>query len=168
MNDRHLRVWFVVFVIAVFASGVGAGSLLERYMRPGAGRLAPGMIQAGARGQAGVGPGVMMHRQLNERLQLTADQRQQIDAIFAKRRARLATIRSEINARFDTEQRDFRDEIKKVLTPEQQKKFDEWLLAPPMFGPRHAPGRGMGPGMGRGRGMMGPGRGPAGPGAGGF
>jgi Spy/CpxP family protein refolding chaperone len=43
-------------------------------------------------------------------------------------------------ARAEQEQRDLRAEIRKVLTPEQQQRFDRWLEA----APRGRGGRGRG------------------------
>ncbi len=147
MNERHLRAWFVVFVVAIFLAGIGAGLILDRYVGPRplpradlatAGRLGP------RGGGAGFGPAVVTRRLANQ-LNLTADQQKKIDDIFARRRQRLQEIRSEVRARFESEQRDLRDEISKVLTPDQQKRFEQWLA-------ESGPGmrRGGGPGFGRG------------------
>jgi Spy/CpxP family protein refolding chaperone len=159
MNDKHMRAWFVAFVVAVFAAGIGAGTILDRYLAPPPRAGRPPVPGAAGRPGPGFapGPGVLTRRLATE-LQLTADQQKKVDEIFERRRGRLEQIRSEVRAKFDGEQRDLRDEIRKVLTPDQQKRFDKWLLEEPMPGMRGG-GRGMGRGrgMGLGRGMP-PGR----------
>ncbi len=161
MNDKHLRAWFIVFVVAVFFGGVGAGTILDRYLVPTrstqradlpAGRF------AGRGAGGGFGP-AMVTRRLANALNLSSDQQKQIDGIFARRRQHHEQIRGEVRAKFEAEQRELRDEIRKVLTPDQQKLFEQWLQQAPM---RRGPGRQLGPGAGRG----GAGRG-MGPGGGG-
>ncbi|MGE5359701.1 MAG: Spy/CpxP family protein refolding chaperone [Bacteroidales bacterium] len=157
MNDKHLRAWFVVFVIAVFGAGIGAGLILDRYLAPRPPRPGFGVGGRGRSGggpMSGQGPGMLVNRLVSQ-LQLTADQQKKVDDILAKRRSRLEAIRGEVRAKFDAEQRELRDEIRNVLTPDQQKRFDEWLRDQPLTGPGMGPGM---RGMGRGRGM-GPGRG---------
>ncbi len=163
MNDKHLHAWFVVFVVAVFLAGMGGGVILDRYLAPRALASRPGPGPRGLFGPAAAA--ATLRHDLPDVLQLTADQRAKLDEIFANRRQRIQQIQSENWARFDTEQRELREEIAKILTPEQRKRFEDWLAREPMPGLRHPAGRGMGPGRGRGRGM-GPGGG-NGPGAGG-
>jgi Spy/CpxP family protein refolding chaperone len=159
VNEKHLRAWFAVFVVAVFMAGIGAGLILDRYLGPPRATrtgFVPLGAPAGRGAGGGLGPAMMTHR-LAAELDLTGDQQKQIDEIFARRRQHLEQIRGEVRAKFETEQTGLRNEIRKVLTPDQQKRFEQWLLEP-MPGTRHPPG---GPGVGRGgpaRGM-GPGRG---------
>ncbi len=162
MNDKHLHAWFVVFVVAVFLAGMGGGVILDRYVgprRPPGGRL---MQELG--GGRAAGPATIRHGLVSD-LQLSADQQAKLDAIFAARHKRIQEIQNQNRARFETEQQELRAEIEQILTPEQRKRFAEWLAREPMPGLRRMPGRGMGPGR-PGRGMGGPGRG-MGPGAGG-
>jgi Spy/CpxP family protein refolding chaperone len=162
MQDKHLRLWFVVFVLAVFMAGVGGGSILDRYLgRGGPRNPAGGPRRAGGPGGPG---GVQMARRLATDLDLTSAQQAELDAILARRRQRIEQVQGEVQARFEAEQREMRDEIAKILTPDQRKKFEGWLNREPFPGMWRMPG----PGMGRGRGMGGgPGRG-RGPGPGGF
>jgi Spy/CpxP family protein refolding chaperone len=106
----------------------------------------------------------MMARRLATDLDLTSAQQAELDAILARRRQRIEQVQGEVQARFEAEQREMRDEIAKILTPDQRKKFEGWLSREPFPGMWRMPG----PGMGRGRGMGGgPARG-RGPGPGGF
>jgi hypothetical protein len=161
MNDKHLRIWFVVFVIAVFMGGVGGGMILDRYVGPlpEAARM-PGRRAFGPASSPAPAPAMVMRRLVRD-LNLTPEQQTQLDQIFADRRKRIEQIQGEVQARFDSEQRDLRAAIEKILTPEQRKRFQDWLAREPMPGIRRGPGRGLG-GPGRG---LGPGRG-MGPGGG--
>jgi hypothetical protein len=162
MNDKHLRTWFVVFVVAVFMAGIGGGMILDRYVAP-----LPRLIPMGGGGRRyaqpppAPNPRAEMER-LGRYLELTPEQRAQLDKILADRRTRNEDIRAEMQARFDKEQRDFRETIAKILTPDQRTRFEDWLAREPLPGIRGGRGRRMGPGgMGPGGGM-GRGRGPGG------
>ena len=163
MNDKHLRAWFVVFVIAVFLAGAGGGLIFDRYIALAAQRNPRAGVRPGAGPVFGPGAGIpMIRHRLATDLGLTADQQAKLETILANRQKRIQEVQGEVRARFESEQREMRDEIQKILTPEQQKKFEGWLLREPMPpGMMHGPGSG----MGRGRGMGGPGRG-RGPGGG--
>jgi Spy/CpxP family protein refolding chaperone len=145
MSDNRTRIWFALFVLAVFGVGLASGVLMGRRMGPPPPRADGG---AGMRGPAGAPlppPGRLIER-LDRDLQLTGDQRQRIEAILEARRPRIEAVQKEVVARAEQEQREMQAEIRTVLTPEQQERFDRWLAQ-----------RGRG---GRGRmGPMGPGRG---------
>src|SRR5512133_2104102 len=123
MNDKHLRAWFIVFIIAVFLAGIGGGMIVDRLLGrpPGMGRRA-----GGPGGPPPGNPAVEMARLANF-LDLTSEQKGQLEKIFAERRKRLDEIRGEMQARFNTEQQDFRATIEKILTPDQRKRFEDWL-----------------------------------------
>ncbi len=157
MNDKHLRVWFVVFVVAVFLAGVGGGMMFDRFFGPPP-RRAPVMTNRGAAGFAFGPEAPMVMRRLVRDLNLTSDQQAQLDKIFADGRQRLQQTQSEVRARFEDQQKQLREAIEKILTPDQRKRFEDWLAREPLPGIRR-PGRGPGWGGGPGRGM-GPGRGP--------
>jgi hypothetical protein len=169
MSDKHLRAWFVVFVVAVFMAGAGGGLILGRYVEPRARFNRPGgrgdTAMGGFAGR-GRGPGGLAYS-LSTELNLTPEQKTKLDGILAERQARFQQIQGELTARFESEQRDMRSQIEKILTPEQRKRFDQWVPAegtPGLIwrgrgpgrgrgmGPGMAPGRGMGPGPGGGRG----------------
>ncbi len=151
MNDKHRYVWFAVFVLAVFVVGVSGGALADRLLRP----PAPAALQV-RRAPFGRAPGepARVRHALASDLNLTADQQRQLDVIFATRREHILQIQGEMQNRFETEQREFRDEIAKILTPDQRKRFDEWLSREQLPGVRlqhrQGPGGGRGPGRGRG------------------
>jgi Spy/CpxP family protein refolding chaperone len=68
----------------------------------------------------------MLLDRLERELQLTPEQRSALEPIFNERRKRLETVHGEIIARAEEERRTLEAEIKKVLTPEQQKRFERW------------------------------------------
>ena len=62
---------------------------------------------------------------MSEELDLTDDQRQQIEAVFKTQRESLRGFYREVRERFEAEQGDIRAEVEKILTPDQQERFDE-------------------------------------------
>ncbi len=158
MNDRNLRAWFVVFTIAVFLGGMGSGVILDRFVgRPGVPRLPRAGVPAfaGMRGPAPAFAPVVPR--LAGALDLTAEQKTKLEAIFAAWGQRIQQFRGDVQTRYEDLQKGLRKEIEDMLTPDQRKKFEEWLTREQLPGLR--PGRGMGRGMMPGRGMGGPGRG---------
>jgi Spy/CpxP family protein refolding chaperone len=127
MSDNRVRIWFSLFVLAVFCVGLAGGVLIGRRM-PGARfdvrglrDVPPGMPE-GRRG----GPlrGLLVERLVRD-LELTPDQRTKIDTILADSRTRVETLQRDVRQRFESEGRGLRDQIRAVLTPEQQQKFDQ-------------------------------------------
>jgi Spy/CpxP family protein refolding chaperone len=58
-------------------------------------------------------------------LKLTDEQKPKVAAIFEEKRRKIEAIRSEVHPRYDAIHRSASDEIRRLLTPEQQAKFDE-------------------------------------------
>jgi Spy/CpxP family protein refolding chaperone len=131
MPESRTRIWFALFVLAVFCVGVAGGVLigrrlpaerpLDRFLR-GPRDFGPPLAGEGRRG----GPlrGVLIDR-LTRDLDLSAEQRAKIDAALASSRTRLDAMQTDVRDRFDTERRTVRNEIRSVLTPSQQQKFDQ-------------------------------------------
>ena len=116
MSDNRVRIWFALFVLAVFCVGLAGGVLIGRRIafdrfadrgvrRPGPDGPGPGPMGQGRGGQM---RGLLLER-LARDLDLTSDQRTQIDAVLSSRRARLEELRRDVNARFDAEQRELGD-----------------------------------------------------------
>jgi Spy/CpxP family protein refolding chaperone len=129
MPGNRTRIWFSLFILAVFCVGLGLGVVLGRRMPPGAQQRAGMFVGPGARGgPAGRGGrGGMLIERLDRELQLTADQKTRIKGIFDERRSHLETVQREVAARAEQEQRELQAEIRNVLTPDQQERFDRWL-----------------------------------------
>lgn len=142
MNDSGSRVWFAVFVLIIFVSGLALGIVLTRTL------ARPGPFESPMMGRAGGGNDMMMRGpelridRLAESLGLNDTQRKELEGVFQLRRERIRKFREEANGRFEAEQKEIRAQIEKILTADQLKRFDEM-------------GRGFGAGfgpLGRGRG----------------
>ena len=148
MSDNRTRLWFALFVLAVFCMGAAAGLFIGGRLgdgdRPGRfggprGGLGPG----GSRGGPGGGPpsGMLIER-LTRDLDLTADQRAQVTVILRASRERVEQLQRDVRGRFDREQRTLHEEIRQVLTPSQQERFEQMV---------ERSRRGRSPGRGRGQ-----------------
>jgi hypothetical protein len=127
MSDNRMRIWFATFVLVVFCIGLGAGVMIGTQIRPGPPFRREGPFPGpGGRGPGGPPPEVLLER-LDSELQLTPDQHGRVKTVLDARRERLDRLQREIRGRFENEQRELRDEIRAVLTPEQQPKFDRWI-----------------------------------------
>ena len=146
-SGSRARVWFSLFVLAVFCLGGAAGLVLgrqiernDRYDRPREGR--PPIGPGGQRGGPGGGPPpqVLLER-LTRDLDLKSDQRAQLDVVLHASRDRVEQLQRDVRGRFDEEQRSLHEEIRKILTSDQQTRFDRFI---------QEGRRGRGPGRGRG------------------
>ncbi len=146
MADSRTRIWFSLFVLAVFcigaAAGVFVGRELERAERPDNGRDArigfgPGGQRGGPTG--GPPPQVLLER-LTRDLDLTAEQRTRLDEVLRASRDRVEQLQRDVRGRFEQEQRNLHEEIRKVLTPDQQQRFEKLI----QDGRRGRGGRGRG------------------------
>jgi Spy/CpxP family protein refolding chaperone len=139
MADNRTKIWFSLFVLGVFCVGMAAGVIVDRRVGP----HRPGPPQVG-RGRGGPPPPGRLIERLDRELDLTDDQVARVQKVFDDRRGRLEQTMQEMRQRAEQEQRELQAEIRKVLTPEQQQRFDKWLEQQP---------RGLAPGRGRGRGF---------------
>ena len=58
-------------------------------------------------------------------LDMTAEQKTQVSAILEAQRDAIRSLDAEMRPRFQEIRRSIRGEIRKILTPEQQEKFEE-------------------------------------------
>ena len=100
-------------VIAAFALGAAAGVFGNRSCAP----------LHGHRGDRAHFQQEMLE-QFSKQLTLTTDQRQRVAEILQSKQARIEALRSEIHPKFDEIRNTTRSEIRQLLTPEQQQKFD--------------------------------------------
>ena len=155
-NRTH--VWFSAFVVIVFAGGIAAGVALDRSVWHG-GRGAGGFRGGdrassgpggsgglghdggGRDGRGGDGPATETFvRELDAILTLSPEQEAKVTAIINENRPKMRGLQEEASRKFADEQKSLHDEIVKVLTPEQARKFDETARGP--FGFRWRGGRG--------------------------
>jgi len=141
MADSRMRVWFALFVLAVFcvggAAGIFVGARMERSDGPWR-QAFPGP-GAGGRGgpPGGPPPGVLLER-LTRDLDLDAAQREQIRRVLESSRERVEGLQREVRERFAAEQRTLHEQIREILTPAQRDRFERSLE-------RRARGRGRSP-----------------------
>ena len=134
MSDNRARLWFALFVLAVFCIGGAAGIAIGRRMGPpppfgprafdARGRGAPGLFE-GSPGRPPLGP--MMLERLSSALNLDADQTVRVKKILDERRDGLEQVHRDARARFEKEQRELHEAIRAVLRPDQQQTFDRFL-----------------------------------------
>ena len=66
-----------------------------------------------------------MVERLNQSLHLTPDQKKQVADIFERAHPRMMALRSKMKPKFEALRNSTQTEIRKILTPNQQEKFDE-------------------------------------------
>ena len=65
-----------------------------------------------------------MMSQFTSKLKLTPDQQEKVSAILENTRAKISALREEIHPKFEEIRNSSKVEIRKLLTPDQQAKFD--------------------------------------------
>jgi uncharacterized membrane protein len=132
MSDSRARIWFALFVLAVFCLGGAGGFIVGRHMPPfpdtrggppfaGGRRPPPG----GPAGPGGLPPPVAAR--LADDLQLDAAQRAQFRKVLEDHRAKFEQVHREARDRFDAEQRELQAAIRGVLRPDQIQRFDDFI-----------------------------------------
>lgn len=151
-NRTHI--WFAAFVLIVFAGGIAAGVALDRSLwrggdrGPGGPGRDGGSREGGGRtgggrdsGRGGEGPPTEAFvRELDAALTLSPDQEAKVTAIINASRPQMRALQDDASKKFAAEQKSLHDEIVKILTPEQVKKFEATSRGP--FGFRWRGGRG--------------------------
>jgi Spy/CpxP family protein refolding chaperone len=146
MANNIARGWLVLFAIIIFVGGIAVGVLMQRQnTRPGGPRMGfrgsqrmPRVqLQPGLHGPHGVfrGPAVGDHAKrpflrLANALELTAGQREQLEALFDEERSRIGSLTEDARSRFRSAQKERRVKIIEVLTPEQRERFDKFTPWP--------------------------------------
>lgn len=125
MSDNRARVWFSLFVLVVFCLGGAVGLLLGRHLTPGSASM------FAIHGMGPVSPPILpppeVLKTIEDQLQLDATQRAQVQRIFDEHRAHLEQVHREAQQRFGEEARGLHTEIRAVLRPDQQERFDRFL-----------------------------------------
>ena len=134
VSDSRARIWFALFVLAVFCLGGAGGFLLGRQCRRRRRRPAspaaadPGVAARPRRSRRPAAAGARRSPIASpSELQLDAAQQEQVRKILDEHRDRLDTVHREARERFDKEQRDLLAAIRAVLRPDQQTRFDTFL-----------------------------------------
>jgi len=150
MTDTRARIWFSLFVLAVFCVGGGMGFIVGRHAPPlpgeprGAfdrgpdGRGPRPFFGPGRRGGPppfgrGAGPAGApplppdLVGRLSTELQLDSTQQDQVKKILDEHRAHLDQVHREAREKFDKEQEELQNAVRGVLHPDQQDKFQRFL-----------------------------------------
>jgi Spy/CpxP family protein refolding chaperone len=68
--------------------------------------------------------GAMLER-FSRELKLTPDEKEKMSRILDAKRDQISALRNEIHLKFEEVRNSSKEEIRKILTPEQQEKFDK-------------------------------------------
>ena len=115
-SPRRVRVASILVVLGIFLGGALCGAGVDRWMRPH------------HRG----GHGAML-----EELGLSAAQREQAHAIRERHRAELDAVMKDTFPKMSAVHERMDEELRPLLTPEQQKKLDELRARRRAEGPPH-------------------------------
>jgi Spy/CpxP family protein refolding chaperone len=121
MIDRRSRWQVRIAIIGVFIIGVLAGALtLDIYRKPASSDFRE--VRRGDEGRRGG-----RFEQVINQLNLTQEQRSQVDTIFEDARTQVAELRKESEPRFSEVRKMTDERLKKVLTEEQWQQFEKMM-----------------------------------------
>ena len=138
MSDNRAKVWFALFVLAVFCVGAASGVVIGRRLGPppmgaergfsgGRGPMRPGpgaFPPPEGRGGAPLPPALI--DRLTRELRLDSQQEVALKHILDERRGRLEQVHREAREKFEQEQRELHQAIRAILRPDQQQVFDHF------------------------------------------
>ena len=116
MSATKTTIVAILVVIVTFTAGVAVGVFAAHLVH--------------VRGEHGLPtfPTKVMVNRLDRRLDLTDRQRAQVEQIIRRHHAAIAAVRSSMQPRVRAELEQANDEITRILTPEQRKKFERIKL----------------------------------------
>ena len=135
MSDNRAKIWFALFVLAVFCLGGASGVVIGRRLGPpprgtrGFAGISRGGMRGGfppleGRGGAPLPPDLV--NRLTRDLQLDGQQQVELRKILDDRRGRLEQVHREAREKFEQERRDLHQAIRGILRPDQQQAFDHF------------------------------------------
>jgi hypothetical protein len=115
-----VRIWKVILAtVVIFAAGALAGGILVRTFGP-----KPEVVKPPV-------PGILSQQRfqsrLKEKLELTSEQTNRVDKIFAESNERIRILWDLIGPELQKELKEVRDSIRAELSPEQREKFEQLL-----------------------------------------
>ena len=125
-----MNTWKVIFAaIVIFAAGGVTGGLLVWRLEPvpAPPRHTSGLTKSGQFGQFGSPSGMRLEflRRIQRDLDLTPEQREQIDKLLKESQERTRKIMEPVSPAFHAELQRTKEEFRAVLTADQQKRFDD-------------------------------------------
>lgn len=124
----RMRLQAILLLVVIFAIGGITGAALERTRTT---RRPPPLPPAGSHG---------LPPELRDKLSLTHEQDQRIEAILENNRTRVDAVLDQFLPRLRAVRDSVREEVRAQLTPEQRAVFD--ASPPGALGPEHLPGPG--------------------------
>jgi Spy/CpxP family protein refolding chaperone len=122
-----VNTWKVIFAtVIIFGAGVVTGGLLVKYSAQTPSRPPHGANRAVQPISAG-GIRIEFLRRVERELNLTADQREQIDKIIIASQERSKKLMEPIQPKIREELQQTREQFRAVLNPEQKIRYDELL-----------------------------------------
>jgi Spy/CpxP family protein refolding chaperone len=120
--------WKVILAtMVIFGTGVVTGGLLVHYAEGGSARVqAPGAARL-AQPATPQMLRVEFLRRMGQELKLTAEQREQVDKIIKESQQRSRKIVEPVAPQLREELQRTKEEFRKLLTPEQNTRFEELL-----------------------------------------
>lgn len=115
-----MKIWKVILAtVVIFAAGALAGGILVKTFGPKPDIAKPPV------------PGILSQQRfqsrLKEKLELTPEQTNRIDRIFAESNERIRILWGLIGPELQKELKEVRDNIRAELSPEQREKFEQLL-----------------------------------------
>ena len=118
----------ILAALVIFAAGVVTGGLTVGWRRQAVGPRWPGSTQGQVRPWPAQRLGAQqgeLFRRMEKHLDLTAAQRQRLEAIVKESQERIRALAEDVAPQTRGELRRMRERIREELTPEQRRKFEK-------------------------------------------
>jgi Spy/CpxP family protein refolding chaperone len=112
MKERF-KFWLVLSLILAFAAGLVCGIFVDKYV-----------LSKRSDGEGRRGPHPPSLEFLSKQLGLSPQQQEQIKEIFRKNEERMKELRTRIHGDLNEVRSQLKDEIDRVITPEQKEKLE--------------------------------------------
>lgn len=123
-----MNTWKVIFAtVVIFGAGVVTGGLLVKYSVQTPSRPQHGPANRAAQPISAGGIRIEFLRRVERELNLTADQKEQIDKIIIASQERSKKLMEPIQPKIREELQQTREQFRAVLNPEQKIRYDELL-----------------------------------------
>jgi len=123
-----VNTWKVIFAtVIIFGAGVVTGGLLVKYSVQTPSRPQHGQANRAVQPISAGGIRIEFLRRVERDLNLTPDQREQIDKIITASQERSKKLMEPIQPKIREELQQTREQFRAVLNPEQKIRFDELL-----------------------------------------